>query len=183
MTNYESSWHGEPQDRREVFAISLARIPFGTLRLLYRCPLFGLIAVVCVLGAKDLAAGRSLFDLGQFWGAVVFALDFIGAVFAFLAISTWVASYWNLNLVSQWFTLYGTAAVIIYLRAHGASVGDMAGRLIIATIGSFTFEIGSILWLIRRRDSERLHRLKQVSQMVGILSAVVVVIACVFWAA
>lgn len=180
--NYGVPWYGEPQDLREVHDIALAQNPFSTIRMLYKCPLFLLLAGLCFYGAKDLAKGQSYEALGQFWGAVVFALQFVAVLFGALSLHNWALSYWNANPFTQWFMLWGTVAVVVYLRMPVAvpplglgALQGMTGQLILATIGALVCEVLAILWLVRRRDSERIHRLKQLGQLVGLVSLVVVV--------
>lgn len=174
----------EAQDLNEVRDIALAQNPFDTLRMLYKCPAYALLTVSCFLGAKDVAEGRSLSDLGQFWGAVIFALRFCGAVFSVVTVTNWRDSYWRTNLLTQWCMLIGTATAALYFSLPAPPVTSSildslgliqlqpaTGKLILAVIGALVFEFVAILWLVRRRDAERIHRLKQFGQVIGLFSA------------
>lgn len=182
--NYGQSLTFEPQVVREIYDIALVENPFSTIRMLYKCPAYGLLAVALHLGAKDIAAGQSYQELGQFWGAVVFALHFLTVIFGGLLAVNWGVSYWNANLFTQWSMLCGTVAIGLYFRSRGAgleALGNVAGQLLLAVTAALVFEFLAVLWLVRKRDSEPIHRLKEVGRILGLISAVLVAAAFLFF--
>jgi hypothetical protein len=159
--------------------------------MLYKCPAYMLAGVLAHYAAKDIAQWQAHPPIGDFWGSVVLACRSTEVLFGALAAYNWGVCYWNVNPFTQWFMLWGTVAVVRYLLQSAAvplftasfdQLGKMVGQLIPATIGALVFEFGAILWLVRRRDSERIHRLKDVGQLVGLVSLVVVAVALLVFA-
>lgn len=180
MKNDQWGWTDEPQDLREMGDIALATHPLGTLRMLYACSAYLFLFALCSLVARDLGGGRTHEDMGEFRVALITVLQVLQAIFLLVTGVNWLVSYWQVNLLTKWFMLLGTASVWIYL--HGApnggipAVGVVMARLSMCLVGALGCELISMVWLLRRRDAERLYRLRRLGQTLGIASAGVMVL-------
>jgi hypothetical protein len=153
------------------------------MRFLWLSDRIFVYAPACVMCALALLVAASLLTHGSRLAAFddaasLLAVGCLAVAALALLLATYVASrtYWELNLFSQLAVLVAVDAAVRHL--HGQMPWKvMVMRLLLAALATSFFEFIAAAWELRRENAETVHRLKQISRVIGITAALLTLAA------
>jgi hypothetical protein len=165
----------EPQDIFEWLEREKYDAGLRTVRIFFRAAFVLLQALLILAVSWDVQRVLPALGPDRYWVSIV-AVLYVASVVGFVWGTYVLASeYWELNLISQGWVLFGFQSVVRYLQGRH-SMRWVCSELLLAVVFSGLFEVLFGLWKHRRRDAEEAFRLKRTMQWIGAGAAAVVLL-------